>query len=587
MRVHIRERGFALPTVVLASLILTMVLASALSIASSTGVALREQYNNQVGREAAEAGLAYASSCYFNFSKLASSTQWPNAGMLETGEDCYGAYPSGVTCDRAAGAAPASCYVVSNSGTRTYFEVTYSPEPNFPTTMRFSAKGYVQRVAASTNTPTSTVAVSMEKSFSMDLFGVASGNDTTCSITSGKLYCWGLNNYGQVGNGTKTNVLTPTLIQGELAGKYVYAVSTGVSHTCAIAGTTREPAPSTGGVYCWGTNALLQYGSTMTAATAPVLVYTPGTAYGVAISARDRTCAILVKNTDAADRREYCWGENNQLQAGEKSDGTTPNPKPISGWAAVKDDSVSAAMTDVMSINNITNGSSCGIRSSGKAFCFGNGSQGALGDGTTSGDSARARMVKTNSSTFLTNVTKIATNNGRVCAISSGQLYCWGANWYVGVPIDWRLDSGPSFAAKGEIPYATPLITSASTHYSKVVTDFAIADWNTCFVSSAKVYCSGYNDKGQLGQGTISGPAGGDATAASQVVSANNAVEVKGALEGKTVVSLEGANYHFCAITSAKEVYCWGGNAYGQLGDGTTTDRPSPVRSQLPRDIIF
>ena len=83
------------------------------------------------------------------------------------------------------------------------------------------------------------------------------------------------------------------------------------------------------------------------------------------------------------------------------------------------------------------------------------------------------------------------------------------------------------------------------------------------------------------------GPAGGDATAASQVVSANNAVEVKGALEGKTVVSLEGANYHFCAITSAKEVYCWGGNAYGQLGDGTTTDRPSPVRSQLPRDIIF
>jgi alpha-tubulin suppressor-like RCC1 family protein len=130
--------------------------------------------------------------------------------------------------------------------------------------------------------------------------------------------------------------------------------------------------------------------------------------------------------------------------------------------------------------------------------------------------------------------------------------------------------------------------------YNRDVSDFAISDWNTCFISAGTVYCSGYNNLGQLGQGHFNGPDGlpsiapGDAaTAASKIRSIEWAAPVGGLLAGKTAVAIVGGNNHFCVTTSEKDVYCWGDNSYGQLGDGTTTNRPSPVKASTPRTIVY
>ena len=77
------------------------------------------------------------------------------------------------------------------------------------------------------------------------------------------------------------------------------------------------------------------------------------------------------------------------------------------------------------------------------------------------------------------------------------------------------------------------------------------------------------------------------ATNTSQLVSANNAVKVGGALANEVAVRIVGGNNHFCVTTTLGDVYCWGANYYGQLGDGTTTDRSLPVRVKLPPPVVY
>lgn len=644
MKIRRSERGFALPTIVLASVILMMVLAGALSIGASNNVVLREQYNNQLMREASEAGLQYATACYYQVVTTATAAQWPNAGTLDTGDDCYGTPMAGTNCGTLN--ATSACYVMSNSTTHTRFSVSYVPDATSATAVSFSAVGYVDKIRTSDGTAYSTLQTNVSKNFSIDFYGLASGNDTTCSILGGKLYCWGLNDSGQVGigttnskTGTPSGVLTPKLINGfgALNSTWnVVAVATGISHTCAIASTTASIL-DTRQMLCWGDNSLGQYGISLSNKTTPYLVNTISTSnYAIDISGRDHNCMIVVSSTDSTYRRHFCWGNNGNYQAGEKDDGTHPNPKMISGWLPTRDVGATT-LTEVQQINSVSGGDSCGINDSINryVFCMGNADHGMLGDNTTS-DSDRAHFPEiTSTSTRLGKSLKVVENNGRACALSqyntdgattydsNYHVWCWGSNWDYSTPeLDWRIDSGTAFYSVKDRLRAKRVHTdltsgtrtcvydasldsydcttiaaaghTATNLYNANISDIAITDYNMCLLVSGIVYCSGYNDAGQLGQGgAVSSINSSNAEAACSTMAAcplqkaDNALPVFGALKGKTVAEITAGNSHFCAITTDHFVYCWGNNKYGQLGDGTNTVRTSPVRAGTPVDILF
>lgn len=153
---------------------------------------------------------------------------------------------------------------------------------------------------------------------------------------------------------------------------------------------------------------------------------------------------------------------------------------------------------------------------------------------------------------------RVAVGNGFACAVTdAGALECWGANGQGrlgdGTTIDRRTPVGVVGLGSGVESVATGL-----RHACAVTTSGAAKCW-------------GHNDTGQLGDGSTT-----DSTVP---------VDVAGLGGGVSTVSASGSNCtfdgvfrsHSCALTDAGGVKCWGSNFAGQLGDGTNTDRPTPV----------
>ena len=128
--------------------------------------------------------------------------------------------------------------------------------------------------------------------------------------TAGRAASWGDNQYGQLGNNSTAGSAVPVAVDtaGVLAGKTVTAISTGSYHSCAVAD---------GRVYCWGNNGYGQLGNnTTTDSSVPVAVNTDGVLAGrtvIAISTGAyHSCAV-------ADGKAYCWGYNGDGQLGNNS----------------------------------------------------------------------------------------------------------------------------------------------------------------------------------------------------------------------------------------------------------------------------
>jgi len=285
--------------------------------------------------------------------------------------------------------------------------------------------------------------------------------------------------------------------------------------TCALT--------SAGSAYCWGWNlfGMLGDGST-TDRWSPVPV-TGGITFAGITTHGSHVCGLTPSGA------AYCWGGNQLILP----DGQATNelvPGPISGGMAFESLSAGEAQT-------------CGVTAAGMAYCWGANGDGQLGDGTRI-----ARFSPAAVAGGLLFARVVTSDLAHACGLTAnGQAFCWGRN------------------GEGELGFPPALRDSSRTLPTAVpgfaFVTMALGMYHTCgLTSGGQAYCWGFNDAGQLGDGsTTSSP--------SPVPVAASA----------TFVSLAAGGEHTCGLTSSGAAYCWGDNFAGDLGDGTGIRRSLPV----------
>lgn len=230
----------------------------------------------------------------------------------------------------------------------------------------------------------------------------------------------------------------------------------------------------------------------------------------------------------------YCWGNNSQGQLGDNT--TTDRTSPV----AVRQGGVTFALISAAFETT------CGITGAGQAYCWGKNSYGQIGDNTTT-DRHTPVAVQQGGTTLAS----ISISSNSTCALTgSGAAYCWG---YGG---NGRLGDGTQTQRLTPVAVQQGAVTFAS---------IAVGAAHGCGLTSAgSAYCWGANGNGQLGDNTTN----------------ERLTPVAVQQGGITFISVITGYYHTCGLTNGGAAYCWGLNTNGQLGDGTTTQRNAPVAVQ-------
>jgi alpha-tubulin suppressor-like RCC1 family protein len=130
---------------------------------------------------------------------------------------------------------------------------------------------------------------------------VAAGYDHSCAITvAGPTLCWGLNEYGQVGDGTTTNRTSPAAVAG---GHAFAAITAGLRHTCAL-----DP---TGAAWCWGDNTYGELGDGTEVRSGTPVAVAGGLQFAYLKAGELSTCGVTPTGI------AYCWGDNEYGQLGD------------------------------------------------------------------------------------------------------------------------------------------------------------------------------------------------------------------------------------------------------------------------------
>ena len=140
----------------------------------------------------------------------------------------------------------------------------------------------------------------------------SAGNHSCVIASDDKAYCWGHNGFGQLGNNNTVNSLTPVAVDtaGVLASKTIKQIASGGISSCVIASDDKA--------YCWGSNNFGQLGNgNLKNSSTPTPVSTTGVLAGKTIkqitAGTEFTCAI------ASDDKAYCWGSNSSGELGNNS----------------------------------------------------------------------------------------------------------------------------------------------------------------------------------------------------------------------------------------------------------------------------
>jgi alpha-tubulin suppressor-like RCC1 family protein len=292
------------------------------------------------------------------------------------------------------------------------------------------------------------------------------GSNHSCGLTpAGKVYCWGRNDFGQLGSaatsGTTGPNSTPIAVDGNLT---FTSIEAGAEHTCGL---------SAGVIYCWGKNNLGQLGTTTSNGTpTPHPTPTPinSTLTFVAVAAgTDHTCGVT------GGGAVYCWGDNSFGQLG--------NSENVGEELTAH--STPTAVSGLPGLASLALGGhySCGLTSAGAAWCWGDNNFGELG--TTTADTRVSTPVAVDGALSFVS---LGAGGGHTCGlVSGGTLYCWGGN------LLGQLGSGTNVGTT--TPNPAPTAVAGLT-----LATVAVKAAHTCGLTAAGVAsCWGFNRYGQLG----------------------------------------------------------------------------------------
>jgi alpha-tubulin suppressor-like RCC1 family protein len=386
------------------------------------------------------------------------------------------------------------------------------------------------------------------------------GPQNVCATTTaGAMYCWGLNTFGQIGNGNVTQANTPYQVYSSgVSGVYISSqticaqvngslkcfgsdangatatgtdninytfqyvtglrqvsqVSVGNTSTCALI--------TDGTVRCWGDNVYGEMGngnSLLKVLTPDTQVTGITTATQIAVGL-NQACALLT------DQTVKCWGSNSQ---GRNGNGTTvgnaTTPTLVTG--------ISTATQIAVSYNT-----GCALLANHTVKCWGNGATGGLGNGTVT--TASTPVTVSN----ITTATSISANSGSLatCALLSDKsVQCWG--YGKGLGLGATTNSSPVTLTTGADAVFVGG-SSGSSNYQQ-----------TCVVIAGNSKCIG---TGYAGDGTATAPA--------TLTSASTTSMPAGTISSMTSGGWSTASPATCAIHTTGAMWCWGYNYNNVIG---------------------
>ena len=404
----------------------------------------------------------------------------------------------------------------------------------------------------------------------------AVGSDFACALSeAGTVKCWGMNNYGQLGNESTTYLGVPGESDGaalpfvDLGSHTARSLTVGDYHACVILDTSA--------VACWGLNehGQLGIGTTLNRGDeagemgTDLVTVDLGAHTAKHISAGyDHTCAILENNA------LVCWGANFRGALGVGTKHTVGNePNEMGSFLQPVDLGTGLHAVDVVAGFWRT----CAILQTGALKCWGYNGSGALGLGDTdhrgdaSGEMGNALPVVNVGSDRT--VTAVATGHDSTCAVlDNGSLKCWGSNGDGQLGYDDTTTRGTTSASMGDNLAAINLggvdaasVTVGTKHFGRF----------TCAVlTNGKPKCWGDNFYGVLGTGdtvTRGDSAGEMATLGTIDIGT-----------GKTAQALDASEEFVCALRNSADIVCWGDNKLKFSVGGTTVgDTPGEMGDNL------
>lgn len=387
---------------------------------------------------------------------------------------------------------------------------------------------------------------------------------TCAALEDGSMWCWGGNEFGQLGDGSKNNSAAPVQVKNLPIAPV--AVAAGSTHTCAMSPTE---------VYCWGNNQFNEVGPGRSIVGLPDEVLTPRKVADVEPSlsieaGQDHTCVRTATGT------VQCWGaywegqlgtgdqenmagkvvfvpglagEVHQISVGSDHNCVGFTTGGVQCWGLDKSGQVGTAHNLIAAVSTASSGyvsadlgsaNTCALTAAGEMRCWG--AYRATGASTT------AALTPTRVQQITEPVVEIAMGYSHRCArTTDGKLYCWGSS-----------NHGES-ATDAFVPEPA-LVQGLPRDVRRVFTGY----YHTCVLdASGGLYCWGKNQFGELGTGD---------TESSKTPRLTTIGSVEQVVMGED---------HSCALKSDSSVWCWGSNEFAQLGGGSSERSLLPVQVDL------